>query len=701
MLNVWRQAWTAAAERYGSLPALQEEGRQLSYARLALEADSFRQRYEDQPNWLIGRCVCIPWVSARSSLPELIGLWLAGGVWIACEPSAAADPSVASITQRVQGSPEGPACWQSLLRSSGSMGQPKWIVRGWRQALNEASLYRQRLDLQVGSTSTMLVNPWFGASTKHLLAGLLGGWQQRFGSAEALEGGDLLYGTPSQLLALGEESLSAGFRWISLTGEPCRESVWPQLQRWGALDARCLNAFGASETGVIADQVLPLHAEWCGFEGTPCLGKHVDVVGDDGRPMTSPVDIGRIQVRGDALAEGLLMQVGDGWSLDSLLQPDGTMRVLTADLGLWSERHGLQLLGRSNELLKRHGEWIDLSSLRRLLEAQPEIRRVQLMDSEQGLVAWLERDVEAGRSLELKALEARLRESLGDPRLLPQYLLSLDQFPLNVNGKVDLGLLRGSVEQPERLGAHRWPPLPAIPVLHPLLDSLDHAQLLAAWRPCNLLWCGGGLRELQSSRPPELGLVQQIFPGCPSTWRGPNGASLEALAREQVDTLLRTTESHLGQRFWLGGYSVAAWLSYAMAAELLERGHGVAGVILLDPVNPWSPTYQWAWRRRVARLWRSGAGRWWYRDLSVQQLHQKAWLQELLGQWQIPALNCPLILISGSWPAALPPGQLSRLTQHSSHWPVSAAEHHEVLSDPVLVDQWTGSIWNHLRSASG
>jgi acyl-CoA synthetase (AMP-forming)/AMP-acid ligase II len=65
------------------------------------------------------------------------------------------------------------------------------------------------------------------------------------------------------------------------------------------------------------------------------------------------------------------------------------MTVRTNDLARWSPQAELDLLGRSNQLLKYRGEWIDASPLQRALEEQPGVQRCQLFCDPDGLSAWL------------------------------------------------------------------------------------------------------------------------------------------------------------------------------------------------------------------------------------------------------------------------------------------------------------------------
>lgn len=323
MVEHWRQRWAAAVERWSDQLALVGAAVSISYRRLAGEADQHRRQYLALPGWEVGHCVAWPWRNERQDLPRLLGLWLAGGVWVSHGDSA--DPAIrrmaAHLAEACRGPQQGDDGWQLILFSSGSTGAPKVLVRGRRQALAEADAYAARLDLPPGSAAHMLVRPWFGAATKHLLAGLLHGWRQSLGvdtlsGRSASQPAGVLYATPSQLLQLGAAPVSsARFHWISHTGEACGSGLWPLLQSWGTPSGRCLNALGASETGVIAEQVLPLAAAWQPFAGCPAPGKRIELVDDHGRPQPLADFVGRVRVCGAALIEGELQEGALGWQL--------------------------------------------------------------------------------------------------------------------------------------------------------------------------------------------------------------------------------------------------------------------------------------------------------------------------------------------------------------------------------------------------
>ena len=707
MLIQWREQWALSQRVHARRIALLTPDIELSFDELGRLAQQWCHHYEALPHWQVGRCVALAWTNESTDLPRLIGLWLAGGVWIAHEQGSAHAALGGELADNLQGPTAGPDCWQSIVFSSGSTGQPKLFVRGWRQALLEANANATQLELEPGSTSAMLVNPWFGASTKHLLAGLLKGWTQVLGRTSLPllpQCSDVLYSTPSQLLALGSAPPEGPrFNWISLTGEACPASLWPVVQSWGQPGGRCLNALGASETGVIAQQVLPIEGSWQRFAGIPFDGKCVDLVSDEGLRLNEPGSIGCVQIAGPALIEGQLLRCADGWHLVATPATDGLMTVRTNDLARWSPQAELDLLGRSNQLLKYRGEWIDASPLQRALEEQPGVQRCQLFCDPDGLSAWLAME-QPSRSA-LRSIAGAVARSLDDARLLPQRLIAVAEFPLNSNGKLDMGALREPDAHTNLPGAVRWEQQPRRQRLHSQLDSLDQAQLVSRLQTTNLLWCGGGLAALEEHCPADVGLLGLGFPKPPPHWDQATTCNLSTIAAEQADLLLHTTSGELGTNLWLGGFSLPAWLAYAVAQELESRGYAVSGVILLDPVDPFRSTYRWRWRRQLARSWRHGPKRWMKGQQDNQRLLDKSWRQELLGQWTEewrlkPTFEGEIVIFRSAWNKGLNNRTRLRHAKEIDWRLLETGSHEEVVQNPELAKAWSTQIWDRIMSSA-
>lgn len=378
------------------------------------------------------------------------------------------------------------------------------------------------------------------------------------------------------------------------------------------------------------------------------------------------------------------------------------MVVTTSDLARWSADGRLVLLGRSNHQIKRHGEWIDAAPLQALLEGLPGVRRCQRLAEEDALTAWLELQSPSRRAL--RRIVRRLEARVVDRRLLPRTVHALASFPQNANGKLDLAALRLAAERPGSLGALTIAPTARQAMLTgPLdgLDSLDQAQLVAQLQRVNMLWCGAGLRALAAGLPPGVGLIGMPFPAPPLDWTVGSGGALEQLAAVQVRALRVISGDQLGEALWLGGFSLPGWLAYAMAAHLREQGQAVAGVILLDPPDPFSGSFHWPWRRHLADRWRRHVRAWRPWRNGDPWLRQKAWNQELLGRWNPQPLDARLLLCSSRWRRRLHPVRARWYQPDLTHVDLPCRDHRLVLRDQQLIATWQRAIWTQLLAGGG
>ncbi|MFT4924012.1 MAG: amino acid adenylation domain-containing protein [Phenylobacterium sp.] len=100
-------------------------------------------------------------------------------------------------------------------------------------------------------------------------------------------------------------------------------------------------------------------------------------------------------------------------------------------------RHGtLDYIGRADDQIKRRGYRIELGEISGWLNAQPEVDNAIVLlkpvDNKDQLIAWLQ----PASSFNLSGVQHRISQCLPD-YMLPDHWLTLDQLPLNGNGKID------------------------------------------------------------------------------------------------------------------------------------------------------------------------------------------------------------------------------------------------------------------------
>jgi thioesterase domain-containing protein len=154
----------------------------------------------------------------------------------------------------------------------------------------------------------------------------------------------------------------------------------------------------------------------------------------------------------------------------------------------------------------------------------------------------------------------------------------------------------------------------------------------------------------------------------------------------------------------VGGFSLPAWLAYAVAEVLEQRGVALGGVILLDPVDPFIGTYRWPWRRKLARIWRLIPRRWIRSQDNQHRLLVKSWRQHLLGRWieesACKTLNAPLHVLASEWRGGLSTKRAQVLQSNPLTLHLATSDHKAVVKQPELIEQWVNYIWQTLGSSS-
>jgi acyl-coenzyme A synthetase/AMP-(fatty) acid ligase len=474
----WSALWREVIRRYGDLNAIRWNGENLTYGELARQADRFAGELQSNPNWRRGCRIALSTLGP-SYWWQSIGVWLAEGVLLPYNESLLeADPAlkerIDALTEcRVDRSGQytfqdfhpfqGDETWHAIYFTSGSTGTPKAVVRGWSQALYEAVQYAAILNLSPGIRCSMLIDPSFGASTKHFLGCLLSGCSQDFPFMEEfpVASGDVLYGTPSQIASFASRSVkSEGYSWISLTGEACSASSWKAMGQLTRKDGHCLNALGGSEFGVLLNQVVPIGKSGSSlpsFRGKGLSGKKLAIIDGDGIPCAEGV-AGLIKVTSPWIAEGYLEMKAGTPALSRFGKPGDEAEFLTGDVAMVDGEEFMHL-GRSAGLLKIHGRWVDITPLKKaLMESSLPIADVHVDVSleKAGLRLWIEpENFDSGIPEEVMHF---LIGEFGRSALMPAEINILRSIPRNRNDKADLNRLATGLDSVDQDGRIRLLP---------------------------------------------------------------------------------------------------------------------------------------------------------------------------------------------------------------------------------------------------
>ncbi|MFZ9855204.1 MAG: class I adenylate-forming enzyme family protein [Limisphaerales bacterium] len=758
----WPDLWSEACRRYGRRPAAIQCDGTLDYDSLDRLSEGVASSLKSRRDWRPGQAVALE-AGSESFVVPLLGIWRAGGVAIPIPPAGthAQETQVLGEPVRILTRPglavSDPGAGQAIYFTSGSTGKPRAVLRGWRQALFEAGRYAELLDLQPGMEATMLIAPWFGASTKHFLGCLLSGCLQRF-SGEFPGDSDVLHATPAHLPSLARiPGRRTRYRWISLTGEPVHSEARAALGCLATPDGRIVNALGGTEFGVVLNQVAPAGRLPHDLVGQPPTGKTVLLVDDEGRPV-SPGEPGRLVVQSEFVAEGYLDLQGEAihavlFRADSSAMP----RLATGDLAV-VEGDGIRLLGRANSWIKHQGRWLDATPLRQALNETPGVRSHYLHagGTLPGIEVWLEMDRPDAGSLE--ALARQIQDKLAGTPLVPNVLHGLTRFPRNRHGKLDLLALRSGTEATSlesttftlKPAWSRWadalleghPGSPGATTPSPHLDSLGlenlavelerrtgrtfaarhliqtlfhesfpasfHGDWLRLGNPgskVHLFWFGDPLLALRTALPDTVTLWQVE----PESLVGPDLAT----SRVQIETLVERCLAALpgnpsGSRIWFGGFSLGAWMAHEAALQSGGRRLDTYGVILVDP-----PRLRMDPFRRVFRSVRSTGFRALGKILERTHRSDSRFARDLqpklskearrgaLLRYQPGPSATPTWLFHGDRHGQETVPQLQSLASHLTPIPLGTRSHVAPVRDPEIRDRWIRSVAGLLHTSEG
>lgn len=365
-------AWQAVLQTHGTHTAVVIGDQHLTYNQLDRLATLFKTS---------SNCTSIDG-RGNDWLARAIGAWLSKSTVIFF------DGELENPPHTNQTLPPIPELSHALFFTSGTTGDPKPIIRSTEFALSEAWTLAQDLSLSEASTAVCLIKPWFGAMTKHVLGLLLTGITQRFslstGRDPIVPEQSVLYGTPSQIL-----QTSAGLQWrvVSITGEYLTQHLADALAERVTDDGYVYDALGSTECGVIARRWLhkaELKRLPPNFSGEPLPEKEIHI--DEHQ-----------QLRVDAYSSG---------------------PHFTGDIASKAEGK-ITLLGRSSNLRKVHGLWVDATPLLNALRSHSKVIMARLQpranDGGQPVA-----DVCLAPGASLEALETELLTQLSDLRLFPQ-----------------------------------------------------------------------------------------------------------------------------------------------------------------------------------------------------------------------------------------------------------------------------------------
>jgi len=224
---------------------------------------------------------------------------------------------------------------------------------------------------------------------------------------------------------------------IIIGGSHCPEALLRRMEE--RLEARVQTSWGMTELsplGTIEPPNVPPGPE-PRASGRPPMGLDLKLVDAEG--VTLPEQrrkVGRLMVKGASVAERYFNEP----------QPalDGEGYFDTGDLALIDQAGNLTITGRTKDLIKSGGEWINPREIEDIIGALPQVALVAVVGRPHE--KWGERPVlvvepSRGHAIDGEMLSRALRGKVPD-WWLPDRIVLLEKMPLAATGKIDKQRLR-------------------------------------------------------------------------------------------------------------------------------------------------------------------------------------------------------------------------------------------------------------------
>ncbi|WP_211299217.1 non-ribosomal peptide synthetase, partial [Methylovulum psychrotolerans] len=347
-----------------------------------------------------------------------------------------------------------------VIYTSGSTGQPKGVMNPHRGLCNLVQAQPGLFGIRPGSRVLQFASLGFDASVWEIFTALGNGACLCLADTGALLPGAALAATlvgqgishallpPAAVATLPDPSALAGLTLI-VGGDVCPPAL---AQRWAA-HVRLFNAYGPTEAAVfVTTHACLSHRAGSVPIGRPIANTQVYIL-DRHLQAVPPGVAGELYIGGAGVARGYLnrpaltaerfianpfLKGGDGDAGDSNGNAYPCL-YKTGDLGRWLPDGSIAYLGRNDFQVKLRGFRIELGEIEARLCLCPDIREAVVIAREdqpgdRRLVAYL--IPETGQVPDPAELRRTLAGQLAE-YMLPAAFVSLEQFPLTANGKLD------------------------------------------------------------------------------------------------------------------------------------------------------------------------------------------------------------------------------------------------------------------------
>ncbi len=221
---------------------------------------------------------------------------------------------------------------------------------------------------------------------------------------------------------------------VLIGGSKCPEALIRRMEE--RLGARVQTSWGMTELSPMGT-IAPADEISAGASGRPPMGLDLKLTDANGVTLKQQRGtVGHLKAKGASVVARYFKAEQD--ALDSEGYFD------TGDLATIDEDGNLTICGRSKDLIKSGGEWINPAEIEDIVGRHPAVGQVAVIgrvDEKWGERPVLIMEPRRGQSLDAQALLASLRGKVAD-WWIPDQVLQIEVMPLAATGKIDKNRLR-------------------------------------------------------------------------------------------------------------------------------------------------------------------------------------------------------------------------------------------------------------------
>ena len=356
-----------------------------------------------------------------------------------------------------------------IIYTSGSTGFPKGVLIQHQSTINLlSSLYNKIYSNYDKEYFNISLNApvLFDASVKQIILLLKGNTLHIVPEEIRKDGNDLLEFiernnidvldcVPTQLKILLSSGLLDGEKFQPLIsvpgGEPIDQETWDKLANSAATDF--YNMYGPTECTVVSSISPIVPSQKSPTIGKPIGNVYIFILDEYLNPVSIGVT-GEIYVGGESLSRGYLNKpdlTSEKFIPNNFSNKYGSRLYKTGDLGKFAPNGTIEFVGRIDQQVKIQGFRIEIGEIEYQLNRNDKIESAvvsEIKNTHTGdsyLAAFVILNENLNQETIIEEVRNNLKEQLPE-YMIPKVFLSISEFPLTPNGKIDRNKLPALVE---------------------------------------------------------------------------------------------------------------------------------------------------------------------------------------------------------------------------------------------------------------